>query len=169
MSDIKQEEFERLYQIGKKAMMSGKYRLSIESFQQATKLIPTYSRTGGEVQMWLVEAYQAAGQSQEAIALCEELTNHPHRQIREKSKNLLYILKAPRLQRPKEWMTEIPDFKNVSENRSQYRSAKTTKKIQPKRQIEPIDLSKVNQNDNQFLWFGLLLIFLTIMGVFLWS
>ncbi len=165
MSNLKQEEFERLYQQGKDAMMSGQYRLSIESFQQATKFISAYSRTSGEVQMWLVEAYQAAGESQQAITLCQELTTHPHRQIREQSRNLLYILKAPRLQRPQEWMTQIPDFSNLAENQNPYPPTTAKTQTKPKRQIEPLDLSEVNTSDNQFLWFGLLLMVLTITGV----
>jgi tetratricopeptide (TPR) repeat protein len=165
VSNLKQEEFERLYQQGKDAMMSGEYRLSIESFEQATNFIALYSRTGGELQMWLVEAYQAAGESQQAITLCQELITHPHRQIREQSKNLLYILKAPRLQRPQEWMTQLPDFNNLSENQTPYLPSSPKTSVKPKRQIEPIDLNEVNTNDNQFLWFGLLLILLTIIGV----
>jgi tetratricopeptide (TPR) repeat protein len=165
VNSINREEFQSYYQAGKNAFECGQYRLSIEKLEQATQLIGDYSRLGGETQMWLINAYLAAGNQEKAIALCQQLLTHPHPQIREQSKNLLYIIKAPKLKRPKEWMTEIPDFNSLSESQPQYRRSSNPKNIKPKRQIETVDLSKVNTKDNQFIWLGLLLILLTITGL----
>lgn len=168
MNSFNQEQFDLYYSDGKYAFEHGQYRLSIEKLQQATKLINTNSRLGGETQMWLVNAYQAAGKPDEAIALCQKLVSHPHPDIREKSANLLYILKAPQLKRPKEWMTEIPDFNSISGSQPQYRRS-SNQKAKTKKQIEIVDLSKVNTQDNQFIWLGLLLILLTFAGLFYWQ
>ncbi|MGP0128668.1 MAG: hypothetical protein ACTMUB_05210 [cyanobacterium endosymbiont of Rhopalodia musculus] len=60
------------------------------------------SQLGGEVQMWLVTAYQAVGRLHHAITLCQTLTCHPCSDIRKQSKEILYILQAPKLKRPEE-------------------------------------------------------------------
>ncbi len=164
MSSLAREEFQRKYQAGKYAFERGQYRLSIEELEAASKLVESYSRLVGEAQMWLVNAYQAAGKQSEAIALCEELTTHPHPKIRRQSKDLLYIIKAPRLKRPQKWMSKIPELDSLSESPTEYRIGKT--KIKPKRQIETVDLSQVNTKDNQFIWLGLLLTIMTICGLF---
>ena len=166
MTLLNKEEFELYYQEGIAAFESGQYRLSITKFEQAIKLIGNYSQAGGEAKMWLVNAYLAGGESEEAIALCEELVTHPHHQIRQKSVDLLYILKAPQLKRPKEWMTEIPDLNSASEIKPEYSHSSDKKSIQPKPQIELVDLSKVNTKDNKFIWLALILTLLTILGFF---
>ena len=103
------EKFHLKYRAGKEALERGQYRLSIENLEAAKELIAPNSRRGGEVQIWLVTAYQAANKIPEAIALCQELVTHPDLQTREQAQHILYIIKAPRLERPKEWMSEIPD------------------------------------------------------------
>jgi tetratricopeptide (TPR) repeat protein len=166
------EKFRLRYQAGKEAFERGEYRLSIQYLEEAIEAIARSSRLGGEAQMWLVTAYQAAGNSQEAVALCQELAIHPHPEIRKQAKNLLYIIKAPELKRPKEWMTQIPDLSATSEGNSQYVAAKSqTKNSATKSQStsEPVDLSEVNTQDNQFVWVALILTLLIFAGLIFWG
>lgn len=166
MSSLNQEEFNRYYQAGKYAFECGKYRFSIENLEQAIKFININSRLGGEAQMWLVNAYQAGGKDKEAIVLCEELITHPHPEIRMQSKNLLYIINAPVLKRPKKWMSEIPDFNSLSNNSAPSISTNKKKSIKPRSHIEPVDLTKVNTKDNQFIFLGLCLTLIIILFYF---
>ena len=153
------------YQIGVTAFENGQYRQAVENLEKASALLGKNTRFAGEVQIWLVNAYEAAERSEEAIALCQELSRHPHYEIRQQSKRLLYILKAPKLNRPKEWMTEIPDLDVISDNKSKIfvtsQSQKSTSKPKP---VEPeyIDLSTVNTKDNSFVWVALIAVGLTI-------
>jgi tetratricopeptide (TPR) repeat protein len=166
------EKFHLQYRAGKDAMERGEYRLSIKYLEEARDLIALSSRLGGEAQMWLVTAYQAAGDLQDAIALCQELTTHLHPEIRKQAKDLLYIIKAPELKRPKEWMTQIPDLSRASEGNSQYLTAKSQNKINDSlnnTKTEPIDLSQVNTKDNQFIWVALIVALLTITGLIWWG
>ncbi|MBL1210365.1 tetratricopeptide repeat protein [Geminocystis sp. GBBB08] len=156
MTSFSETEFEQKYQTGKLAFERGRYRLSIEYLQQACQLVSPYSRLGGEVKFWLINAYEAEGESQQAIALCEELCTHPHGETKRQAKSLLSIIKAPKLVRPKEWMTEIPDLSDTSVTSSKYTKASASnRKIKPKRQIELVDLSSVNTKENQFIWLSL--------------
>lgn len=160
------------YQTGKIAFESGQYRQAVENLEKASALLARNSRLGGEVQIWLVTAYEAAGRTEEAIALCEQLKRHPHSETSQQAKRLHYILKAPRLQRPKEWMTEIPDLGTLSDNESKIRlSANPTKSSGRKKPAEPefVDLSQVNTKDNRFIWVALIAIALTLTGLIWFS
>lgn len=157
------------YRNGKAAFESGKYRQAVEELKKACALLERNTRLGGEVQIWLATAYEAAGQNQEAIDLCEQLKRHPYPDTSKEAKRLQYILKAPKLERPKEWMTEIPDLGTLSEGDSKIRLAASPKKSSPKEPLEPdfIDLQKVNTKDNSFIWLALIVIAVTL-GSLIW-
>jgi hypothetical protein len=153
------------YQQGKAAFEHGAYRESVEKLTKASALLgeTASSRLGGEVQMWLVNAYAAADQRQEALALCRQLTHHPSLETRKQSRRLLYILEAPQLKRPAAWLTQIPDLSTVEDNEPKSRkrnfgkSAPTFKPApKPTTMPEPIDLSQVETRDNQFIWVALI-------------
>ncbi|BAQ66810.1 tetratricopeptide repeat protein [Geminocystis sp. NIES-3709] len=167
-NSFSQTQFEQNYRKGKLAFDTGRYRVSIDHLEQASQLISPYSSLAGEVKIWLVNAYEAAGETEKAIALCQELSSHSDKETKKQALQLLYIIKAPKLQRPKEWMTEIPDLLNNTSPSNQYRQASSpNRKIKPKRQIELIDLSKVNTKDNQFIWLSLGVTSITIVGLFI--
>ncbi|MGK7872759.1 MAG: tetratricopeptide repeat protein [Xenococcaceae cyanobacterium] len=160
-----QEKFQIEYQAGKYALERGQYRLSVQHLEKASQLVALPSRLGGEANIWLVTAYQAAGMQAEAIALCKQLCKHPHSEIRKQSKHLLYIIEAPQLKRPREWMTEIPDLGALSDSEPKYRRGSGLAKQSQSSPGDPIDLSQVNTKDNQFIWVALLVILLTFGGL----
>lgn len=162
------------YQAGKIAFERGDYRKSVSSLEKANALINPNSSLGGEVQSWLVMAYEAAGQREAAIALCRQLTNHPHLKTRKEGRRLLYILEAPQLKTRPEWLTQIPDLTNLSDADPKSRvgassggSGSSRPAPKPKTVPEPVDLSQVNTEDNRFVWVALLGALL-IVGGLLW-
>jgi tetratricopeptide (TPR) repeat protein len=158
------------YQSGKVAFEKGQYREAVEQLEKASALLSGNSRLGGEVQIWLVTAYEAAGRTDDALALCEQLKRHPHLETSKQAKELHYILKAPRLQRPREWMTEIPDLGAVPDNETKMRlTANHTKSFKKEMPPEPefVDLTQVNTRDNRFIWLALIVIALTV-GSLVW-
>lgn len=172
MNSENQEKLEIEYQAGKAAFERGDYSTSVKHLERACALIKPNSRLGGEVQMWLVTAYEAGGKKAEAIALCQQLTRHPDPETRKQSKGLLYILQAPQLQRPEEWMVKIPDLGAIADREPQYRPSNNStlnsnrdreKLVVP----DPIDLSQVNTKDNQFIWVALI-IFSFLIGGLIW-
>jgi tetratricopeptide (TPR) repeat protein len=165
-----------LYRMGQNAFERGSYRQSVECLERAVSLAGADSPLGGEVQIWLVNAYSAADRTAEAIGLCEQLERHPNFKTRKQSRRLLYILKAPQLKRRQEWLTQIPDLSNIGENSdfNKVAAARYTPSTQsrsprpkPEPELEDIDLSQVNTQDNRFVWVALIGIALTIGGL-LW-
>jgi tetratricopeptide (TPR) repeat protein len=162
------------YQTGRHLFERGQYRQSVQSLEKAASLVNRTSRLGGEIQIWLVTAYEANGQLAEAVALCEQLCRHPDRETRKQGNRLLYILKAPRLKTRPEWLTEIPDLTALEdserENLKAYAPPGTRSRPKPptpKLDLEPIDPSQVNTKENWFTWLALGAIAL-IVGGLLW-
>lgn len=169
MSSDNKEKFRIEYQEGKAAFERGEYRTSVRHLEAASALMNRTSRLGGEAQLWLVTAYEAAGQKEEAIALCQQLSRHPDPETSKQGKRLLYILQAPQLKRPEEWMTKIPDLGAIAESDPKDRRGSNTAVVSRKRKEppkpEPIDLTQVNTKDNQFIWVALIAIALTVGGL----
>ncbi|AFY90344.1 hypothetical protein Chro_4967 [Chroococcidiopsis thermalis PCC 7203] len=173
VSSQSQEIVKTEYKAGLATFERGQYRQAVQHLEKASALANRNSRQGGEVQLWLVNAYEAAGQRQEAIALCEQLKRHPHYEINKQGRRLLYILQAPQLQRPAEWMTQIPDLGAISDNESQIKlsiksdNRKRSPQSEPPREIE--DLSKINTKDNRFIVVALFAIALTLGALIWWG
>ncbi|MBP0019647.1 MAG: tetratricopeptide repeat protein [Cyanobacteria bacterium SBLK] len=167
------EQFQHNYKAGKLAFERGKYRASIQYLEIACEFVNRPSRLGGEVQMWLVSAYQAANETEAAIALCEKLLLHADLQTKKQAKNLIYILKAPKLQRPQEWMTDIPDLVNLEEStlENRYASVQSNPKDKSDRFIAPapLDPSEINTQDNQFIGVAFIFMLLILGGLFFWN
>ena len=110
------------------------------------------------------------GQTPEAIALCRQLSQHPDLETRKQSKNLLYILEAPQLQRRAEWLTQIPDLARLPDSDPRDRRGSgnlATANRSSKAQQEPeiIDPSQINTKDNQFIWVALFAIAAIMIGL----
>ena len=161
------------YQNGQASFERGNYRQSVQYLEQALATLDPGSKLGGEVQIWLVMAYEAADLRTEAIALCQKMSRHPHHEIRHQSKRLLYILEAPKLKTDPAWLTQIPDLSNVSDNgENKWGTSKFTPTVTAKPAenpkftlIEPVDPSQVKTQDNLFLWLALGIGILVIVGL----
>jgi tetratricopeptide (TPR) repeat protein len=155
------------YQAGKVAFEKGQYREAVEQLEKASALLARNTRFAGEVKIWLVTAYDAAGRTEDSLSLCEELTSHLHPEVSKQAKELLYILKAPRLSRPKEWLTEIPDLGAVGENPGNVRLPVHSQSSRQRRAPEPdfVDLRLVNTRDNRFIWVALVAVVVTLGGL----
>jgi tetratricopeptide (TPR) repeat protein len=151
--------FQDLYQAGISAFERGQYRVSIEQLNAALDLISSGSREGGEIQIWLISAYQGLGEGEKASEICKQLITHPIYQIREQAKRLLYIIEAPRLKRPEEWMTKIPDLEKLPDSTPQFKKGSTRQK---KEELPPPMQLEQNKN-NLFIWLAIFIILLMIL------
>ena len=173
MSSDQLEVVKSEYATGKAVFERGQYGEAVRHFEAASALVERGSRLGGEVQMWLVTAYDAAGQTQEAIALCKQLIRHPSLDTREQARGLIYILEAPKLSKRPEWLVEIPDLGALGDNQSSAFKAGAGGAVNPSKPKlvipEPVDLSKVNTKDNRFVWVGLIGVGVAIAGLIFFS
>lgn len=162
------------YESGKNTFERGDYRRAVQHLERASALVESGSRLGGEVQIWLVTAYEAAGQRSQALNLCRQISRHPDLKTRQQAKRLTYILEAPLLRTRPEWLTEIPDLSTLPDNGSpdnpgvsKFTPATPRKpSSKPRPTIpEPVDLSQVDTRDNRFIWVALGTIGLILSGL----
>ena len=159
------------YLAGQTAFENGNYRQAVELLEAAVAETAAKSKLGGEIQMWLVTAYEANGNLSQAIELCSQLIRHPHITIRQESKRVLYILQAPELNRREEWITKIPDLQEIEENPNARGGSGSVRKSRPARvrpmpPMVPIDPSEIEAKDNGFIKALLILAVLAIGGLY---
>lgn len=165
--------FETDYQAGQTAFERGEYRQATSYFVAAIAQIQQNTRIGGEAQIWLATALEAAGQIAEAKALCQKLSTHPSLDTRQASKRMLYIMQAPELTRKEEWLSKIPDLSHLEDgdgnpgvnNTSLAPPASKPKSLEEK--YPPVDLSQVNTKDNGFISIALIVTIVTLLGLWL--
>ncbi|MGB7250086.1 MAG: hypothetical protein WBC73_14200 [Phormidesmis sp.] len=147
----------------------GRYKRAIAQFKIALSLSNPMGARGGEIQLWLVNAYVAADELPTGLALCRKLILHPDLETQRQSKRLLYILEAPELEMRPEWVTQIPDLTDLEDDRGKrYRQTpKSPRPRKPKPAPEPLDLSQVDTDDNAFVWIALAAV-AAILGGLVW-
>jgi hypothetical protein len=161
------------YQAGQIAFERGEYRQAVSYFLAAVAQVQPNTRIGGEVQVWLVTAFEAAGQIAEATALCQKLLNHPNLETRQASKRMLYIMQAPQLVRRDEWLTKIPDLSHLEDREGKAGGVNNSPSLPPpspkslEERYAPIDLSQVNTQDNNFIPIALVFTVITLIGLWL--
>lgn len=161
---------QRLYQTGQMALERGQYRQSIALLEEALSLVSRQSILGGETTMLLITALEAVGDRTQALTLCRTLKSHNDLEIRRNSQQLLYILEAPQLQRPADWIVPIPDLSNLNDRSDRVGGTgqRQTKipKPPPPAIPEPVDPTRVNTHDNGFISLALWLV--AAIGLSVW-
>lgn len=75
----------------------------------------THYPAAGTLKLWQALALEAMGRTAEAIALTRPLLKYADADVVDQARYLLSVWEAPRLRRPREWLTEIPDLSHLSE------------------------------------------------------
>lgn len=159
------------YRDGCSAFERGQYRQAANHLAKASALVKRNSRLGGEIQIWLVTAYQAVGDRDKAIELCTQLRRHPDPDTSKQGRRLLYILEAPQLQARPEWLVKIPDLTALDDSGDRFRQGDAdirkprTKRRRTQPEPPPFDPSEINTQDNRFIWVALGAIVLVLGGL----
>ncbi|MEM9767429.1 MAG: hypothetical protein AAF892_06075 [Cyanobacteria bacterium P01_D01_bin.71] len=158
---------EALFTAGQQAFERGHYRNAVMAFEEGSRLAGGATFLGGNIQLWLMNAYSAAGREEDAIALGEKLSRHPDLDVRKQSKRVLEILQAPQLNRRADWLTPIPDLSDLDESKdTDFTLRKYNPPRKPVRSLSPEpapeDLSQMNTHDNGFLGAAIVLILLLL-------
>jgi hypothetical protein len=168
--------FDTDYQTGQIAFERGEYRQAVSYLLAAVAQVEPNTAIGGEAQIWLVTAFEAAGQIPEAMALCQKLANHPNLDTRQASKRMLYIMQAPELVRRDEWLSKIPDLSHLEDREGKVGGSSNTYSPPPpptpqslEERYPPIDLSQVNTQDNNFTAIALGFIAIVLLGLWISS
>jgi len=88
------ETIEAALQIGSSAMQRGLYSTAVSALEKVTKYCSTNSPVGGKVFLELAMAYEASGQTQQAITVYRALSKSRMEEIKYTAKRLLYGIEA---------------------------------------------------------------------------
>lgn len=169
MPDAANQRAQSTFQIGQQAFERGRYVDAVQAFEQALAENPNVS-LDGELKLWLVNALAATDRRQEAIELCSKLALHPDFEVRKQSKQLLYIIQAPKLKAKEEWLTKIPDLAALENSDEKPWQPRPAKPRSLSSSPPPLPLSEVNTDDNNgFVWAALIGCVLLVGGLWWFS
>jgi tetratricopeptide (TPR) repeat protein len=153
-----EKPYQEIFQAGIFSFERGDYQRAIAQFQQALSNVNEKTQIGGEIQIWLANAYDAVGNSTEAIALCRRLKTHSDRDVRKSANYVLGILSAPQLDRLKDAVSTIPSLQNLDSSNppstpssSSAKPALSLKQDREVLQSDPNNSRSESQN-NWFIW-----------------
>ena len=155
MPDAANQRAQTAYQLGQQAFERGRYADAVQAFEQGLKEEHSIG-LDGDLKLWLVNALAASDRRQEAIELCGKLALHPNFDVRKQSKQLLYIIQAPKLEAKEEWLTKIPDLAELEGSEEKPWQTIPVKPRPLKPPPPPLPLSEVNTKDNGFVWLALI-------------
>ena len=164
---------------GQRAFECGQYQSAIRCLEQGRTTVSAGTALHGEFQIWLVTAYEAAGDRTRALDLCRAIGRHPDMETRKQSKRLLYILEAPKLRMNPECLTEIPDLTEIEPNGGDRDWGRPVVNLTPPRPPklkpptgyvipEPTDPTQVNMGDDRSILWAVLGAIGVLIGV-LWA
>jgi len=157
MEEISAEQLaSELYQQGVSNFESGNYQQAIALLDRARALAISDTTLGGEILVWLANAYDAVGKTEEAIALCRSLKKHPINSVRKSARYMLGILTAPPLSKLEGVVSEVPILDSPDSYQAKPAARSKSQTDTNQKPFREVSLEKPNANSrNNFLWFAI--------------
>jgi|688.fasta_scaffold00040_115 hypothetical protein len=92
------------------ALERGEYGRVLALLEPLAERHPPRTPLGGELRLLIVTALMGQGESERATECCRTLRNSSDPELRTRARDLLYVLEAPALSRPREWSLTLPDL-----------------------------------------------------------
>jgi Zn-dependent protease with chaperone function/DNA-binding SARP family transcriptional activator len=112
--------YSELLQAGEEALKQRRFAYAVRALEAFCQQAPSRSKDYYQAQMWLVQAYQENGQSDQAIALCQQMASSEIPQVKAWAERTLPLLDSQPGAVPQATVSEAP---NQTETRSQPESA----------------------------------------------
>lgn len=156
----------QLYQEGVSNFENGNYHQSIALLERARTLAILETTLGGEILIWLANAYDAVGKTEEAIAICRSLKKHPVNSVRKSARYMLGIFTAPQLSKLEGVVSEVPILQSPDTYQSKPIPRSKSLSDTERKPFREVSLEKPNTNSsNNFLWVA---IAITLLLLAIW-
>jgi outer membrane protein assembly factor BamD (BamD/ComL family) len=154
MEEVSAEQISsQLYQEGVSNFENGNYQQSIVLLERARALAVLETTLGGEILIWLANAYDAVGKTEEAVAICRSLKKHPVNSVRKSARYILGILTAPQLSKLEGVVSEVPILQSPDTYQSKPVARSKSSGDKERKPFREVSLEKPNTNSsNNFLW-----------------
>ncbi len=166
MEEISAEQLaSQLYQEGVSNFEGGNYQQAIAMLERARALAVLETTLGGEILIWLANAYDAVGKTEEAIAICRGLKKHSVNTVRKSARYMLGILTAPQLSKLEGVFSEVPILQSPDTYQSKPVARSKSLSDTEKKPFREVSLEKQNtESNNNFLWVAIA-IFLALLAI----
>jgi len=101
---------EDLLAAARAALERGDYGLVVRLLDPLTREHPAATATGAEIQLLLATAWMGRGDNGRAILCCRLIKSCRDASLRAQAIDLLTVLEAPALERPRDWSITLPDL-----------------------------------------------------------
>ena len=88
----------------------GDYGRVVRLLEPLSREHPTTTQTGAEIQLLLATAWMGQGEPARAMVCCRLIKRCRDATLRAQAQDLLTVLEAPALERPREWSITLPDL-----------------------------------------------------------
>ncbi|MCP9774736.1 DUF3153 domain-containing protein [Cyanobium sp. WAJ14-Wanaka] len=92
------------------ALERGDYGLVLRSLEPLVATFPAATPLGAELQLLMATAWMGQGNSVRAMACCRQVKRCSDANLRAQASDLLCVLEAPALERPREWSISLPSL-----------------------------------------------------------
>lgn len=92
----------------RRALDHGEYGRVLRTLEPLVERFPARTPEGAQLQLLLATAWMGQGQTQQAIACCQRIRGCGDAVVRAQARDLLAVLEAPELRRPREWSLTLP-------------------------------------------------------------
>ncbi len=97
-------------QLARIALDRGEYGQVLRLLEPLCDLHPATSPEGGRLRLLMATALMGQGRTDKAAACCRSLQGCRDQQLRQQARDLLEVLEAPELSRPREWSLTLPSL-----------------------------------------------------------
>jgi hypothetical protein len=94
----------------RRALERGEYGRVLALLEPLAERHPARTALGSELRLLIVTALMGQGESERAAACCRSLRDSVDPELRARARDLLYVLEAPALSRPRAWSLTLPDL-----------------------------------------------------------
>jgi hypothetical protein len=95
-------------EVARRALDHGDYGRVIRQLEPLVEQYPPRTPVGAQLQLLMATAWMGQGQSQRAISCCQRIRACGDGAVRAQVRELLAVLEAPVLRRPREWSLTLP-------------------------------------------------------------
>ena len=92
------------------ALERGDYGVVVRLLEPLTREHPAATSLGAELQLLLATAWMGQGDNARAMVCCRLINRCRNASLRAQAQDLLTVLEAPALERPREWSITLPDL-----------------------------------------------------------
>ncbi len=94
----------------RQALERGEYGRVLTRLEPLLERHPPRTPLGGELRLLIATALMGQGEGERAAECCRSLRSSMDPELRAQARDLLYVLEAPALSRPREWSLTLPDL-----------------------------------------------------------